>query len=249
MKKATAIIICMTGILLLGGCTNSKTNKETKANPEETQALFEKADTTLSSLEKEIDASYTDNTKEAIKKDITLAKVSEFEQELKDLPKDDFTSIEEKEKVTAYTTRKKEVTEELPALREKITNLSAKDIITRFQSEGLTVHYVQEMKKPQDFGAAPTYAKSAYIFGVEEDPFYADSEDLMDKYKNARVMTFEKIDDLNKTKSYYDELGQQSGILYSHTFGNDARFFLIQMNGDIPQETFDLYKNSLAEWK
>ncbi|MBO0475224.1 hypothetical protein JZO86_16190 [Enterococcus ureasiticus] len=191
MKKTTALLICLIGSLFLGGCTNSKTTNEAKTNPDETQATFEKTNTELNSLEKNINDSYIDDTKESIKKDLSLKKITEFEQQLKNLPQDDFSSIDDKEKVTAYNTRKKEVTDSVSALKDKFTNFSAKDIITRFQTEGLAVHYVQEMKKPQDFGAAPTYAESAYIFGVEEDPLYANSNDNTDKYKNARVMTFE----------------------------------------------------------
>lgn len=107
MKKTTALLICLIGSLFLGGCTNSKTTNEAKTNPDETQATFEKTNTELNSLEKNINDSYIDDTKESIKKDLSLKKITEFEQQLKNLPQDDFSSIDDKEKVTAYNTRKK----------------------------------------------------------------------------------------------------------------------------------------------
>ena len=50
---------------------------------------------------------------------------------------------------------------------------------------------------------------------------------------------------LEKAKSYYDELGKESPLFYTHTHANGL--FLLQMNGDMKDAEFEKFKNSMDE--
>lgn len=102
-------------------------------------------------------------------------------------------------------------------------------IINGFKDDGLSVKNEKEMKK-DDYGAAPMKAEKAKMFEVEDG-------------KNARLLMFKSDDDLQETKKYYDELGKSSAILYSHTYSKNN--YLLQMNGEIDDNTFNKYKKSL----
>ncbi|MBE7332054.1 hypothetical protein [Staphylococcus haemolyticus] len=104
-----------------------------------------------------------------------------------------------------------------------------KDVTKGFEDDDLNVKNEKKMSH-DDFGAAPMKAEEAKIFVVESD-------------KHARIMRFKNNDDLKQTKKYYDQLGKESAILYSHTYSKDN--FLIQMNGDIEDSTFEKYKKSM----
>jgi len=45
---------------------------------------------------------------------------------------------------------------------------------------------------------------------------------------------------LEKARSYYDELGKESSLLYSHTHA--IGLFLIQMNGDMKDAEFEKFQ-------
>lgn len=104
-----------------------------------------------------------------------------------------------------------------------------KDVTKSFKDDGLNVENEKKMSH-DDFGAAPMKAEEAKIFVVDGD-------------KHARIMRFKNNDDLKQSKKYYDQLGKESAILYSHTYSKDN--FLIQMNGDIEDSTFEKYKKSM----
>ncbi|PHK48573.1 hypothetical protein [Staphylococcus edaphicus] len=110
-------------------------------------------------------------------------------------------------------------------------SIAVKQVIQSFKDHHLHVSNVKDMDK-EDFGAAPMKAKEAKIFEVE-------------KNKNARIMRFTSDDDLKETKQYYDELGKSSAILYSHTYVKNN--YLLQMNGDIADSTFEKYKKVLNQ--
>ncbi|ERS93140.1 hypothetical protein [Staphylococcus simulans] len=115
-------------------------------------------------------------------------------------------------------------------------NYEVKDVTKGFNDDGLTVNEEREMTK-DDYGMAPMKADKAVIFGVEK------GED--GNYKNARLMKFKNKDDLDQTKKYYDDLGKETAMFYSHTYKSDDDKFLIQMNGDIDDKTFEKYKKSM----
>lgn len=115
-------------------------------------------------------------------------------------------------------------------------NYDVKDITKGFKDDGLAVNEEREMTK-DDYGMAPMKAKEGVIFGVEKG--------YDDQYMNGRLMKFDNKDDLEQTKKYYDDLGKESAMFYSHTYKSEDGKFLIQMNGDIDDKTFEKYKKSM----
>lgn len=105
------------------------------------------------------------------------------------------------------------------------------DINKGFKNADLTVNDKKEMK-PEDYSAAPMKAKEALIFEVEKE-------------RNARLLEFETSKDLKDTKAYYDDLGKESGALYSHTYSNGS--FLLQMNGEVSESKFNAYKKAMKQ--
>ncbi|MCM3598660.1 stress protein [Metabacillus idriensis] len=61
----------------------------------------------------------------------------------------------------------------------------------------------------------------------------------------GRLFEFDKSSDLDKAKSYYDELSNSGPLFFSHTYkkGN----FLLQMNGEMEDKQFDKYKEIMDE--
>lgn len=102
-------------------------------------------------------------------------------------------------------------------------------VITGFKDDGLTVKNLKDMNK-EDYGPTPMKAEKAKMFEVKDG-------------KHARLFMFTSDDDLQETKKYYDELGKSSAILYSHTYKKNN--YLLQMNGEIDERTFNKYKKSL----
>ncbi|EKS26039.1 hypothetical protein HMPREF9310_01270 [Staphylococcus simulans ACS-120-V-Sch1] len=113
-------------------------------------------------------------------------------------------------------------------------NYEVKDVAKGFKDDGLAVNEEREMTR-HDYGMAPMKAKEGVIFGVEKG--------YDDQYMNGRLMKFDNKDDLEQTKKYYDEVGKESALLYSHTYSKDD--FLLQMNGEIDDKTFEKYKKSM----
>ena len=106
------------------------------------------------------------------------------------------------------------------------------DIIEKFKKDGLTVENSKSMTK-EDFGMAPMSAKEAYIFAIQKD----DTGNFM----NARIFSFEDSEDMDKTKTYYDNLGKESAVAFSYTASNDKKKVLMQFNGDLPQVLVQKY--------
>ncbi|MFR6531942.1 MAG: hypothetical protein ACLUOM_02835 [Staphylococcus simulans] len=113
-------------------------------------------------------------------------------------------------------------------------NYDVKDVTKGFKDDGLSVKEEREMTR-HDYGMAPMKAKEGVIFGVEKG--------YDDQYMNGRLMKFDNKDDLEQTKKYYDEVGKESALLYSHTYSKDD--FLLQMNGEIDDKTFEKYEKSM----
>lgn len=105
-------------------------------------------------------------------------------------------------------------------------------VIDKFKSAGLEVNEPRKMTK-DDYGMAPLKAKEGMIFGVQQG---TDGE-----YQNARIFSFKSIDDLNDTKSYYDNLGKESSMTFSYTASDEDQLVLMQFNGDLPKEVIDKY--------
>lgn len=105
-------------------------------------------------------------------------------------------------------------------------------VVDQFKKDGLEVNNLRKMTK-DDYESAPLKAKNGMIFDVQMG---SDGE-----YQNARIFSFENIDDLNDTKKYYDDLGKESSMTFSYTAANEDKLVLMQFNGDLPKEVVDKY--------
>ena len=112
------------------------------------------------------------------------------------------------------------------------------DFIKGFKDAGLSVNGEKEMTR-EDYGTAPMKSEKGIIFGVEK------GQD--GQYMNGRLLEFKDEKDLDQTKEYYDKLGKESAILYSHTYKTEDGKYLLQMNGEIDDSTFDKYKDTMIK--
>lgn len=110
--------------------------------------------------------------------------------------------------------------------------LTSDDAIKAFEDAGLVVEDTRKMTK-DDYGMAPMKAEEGQIFTV---PFVCVD-------CGVRVMSFGNDSDLEQTKSYYDKLGEESAMLFSWTI--EHRNILVQLNGDMPEEDYEKYKEAL----
>lgn len=140
-------------------------------------------------------------------------------------------------------TKKKEVetssssTEETTVSSESAaTNLD--DIIEAFSQQSLVVYNPRDMTK-EDFGIAPMSATKAKIFSLIE----TDNEE---EQQNARLLTFDNLDDLKATKKYYDDLGKDSAMLFSYTAVNEDDLVLMQFNGQLSQDLVEKYAKAAS---
>lgn len=113
-----------------------------------------------------------------------------------------------------------------------------KDFTKGFKDAGLNVNNEKEMTR-EDYGAAPMKAEKGIIFGVKK------GED--GQYMNGRLLEFKDEKDLDQTKEYYDKLGKESAILYSHTYKTEDGKYLLQMNGEIDDSMFNKYKETMIK--
>lgn len=141
-------------------------------------------------------------------------------------------------------TKKKEVetsssssTEETTVSSESVaTNLD--DIIETFTQQSLVVYNPRDMTK-EDFGIAPMSATKAKIFSLIE----TDNED---EQRNARLLTFDNLDDLKATKQYYDDLGKDSAMLFSYTAVDEDNLVLMQFNGQLSKDLVEQYADAAS---
>ncbi|WP_255201409.1 hypothetical protein [Staphylococcus chromogenes] len=113
-----------------------------------------------------------------------------------------------------------------------------KDFTKGFKDADLNVNDEREMTR-EDYGAAPMKAEKGIIFGVEK------GQD--GQYMNGRLLEFKDEKDLDQTKEYYDKLGEESAILYSHTYKTEDGKYLLQMNGEVADSTFNKYKDTMIK--
>lgn len=118
---------------------------------------------------------------------------------------------------------------------QKETTADLNKIIEKFKKDGLTVDDSKAMTK-EDFGMAPMSAKEAFILGIQKDD--------VGENMNARIFSFESKKDLDKTKSYYDDLGKDSVVTFSYTAANEKKKVLMQFNGDLSQDLVQKYVDS-----
>lgn len=128
-------------------------------------------------------------------------------------------------------------TEETTASSEKET-ANIDDVIKNFEDKSLVVYKPRKMTQ-EDFGMAPMSAIDAKIFSLIE----TDNED---EQKNARVFTFDNLEDLQATKKYYDDLGKNSAMLFSYTAADEDNLVLMQFNGELPQDLVEKYTDAAS---
>ncbi|WP_348646619.1 hypothetical protein [Halobacillus sp. Cin3] len=112
------------------------------------------------------------------------------------------------------------------------TEVTVDSVLEAFQEANLEAEKPTEMKA-DDFGMAPMKSDEAKRFLIPS--LGADS--------GGRIFSFENKDDLEEMKSYYDDLGKESAMLYSHTAARED--ILIQVNGELEGEEFNKYKEVL----
>lgn len=108
------------------------------------------------------------------------------------------------------------------------------DVVAKFKEAGLEAESPTEITK-DDLGMAPMRFEEGRRILV---PSLGDDN-------GGRVFVFKDKGDLEELKSYYDELGKSSAMLFSYTHANDH--VLIQMNGDMEQAEFDKYAKVIDE--
>lgn len=160
-----------------------------------------------------------------------------------DEKKNDDDSDAEKLVLKPYT--KKEAVETSSSSSTEETTVSSEsatadldDIIETFTQQSLVVYNPRDMTK-EDFGIEPMSATSAKIFSLVE----TDNED---DQRNARLLTFDNLDDLKATKQYYDDLGKDSAMLFSYTAVNEDDLVLMQYNGQLSRDLVEKYAKAAS---
>lgn len=274
MKKVISVIsIVLLGVILVG-CSNKVTSKDLMANDwefvmeddEESLAAIASFSDHIMTLSFDPDSMETtasnewEELGEEIGKQFVKNMKFKVEYELSgdtihlkdnDLELDDDYTIKKEDKNIVLTPKKDDsdssVTLKPYTKSKKKSNVTTKSsekatapvkletVIEKFKKDGLAVNDARAMTK-DDFGMAPLKAKESQIFGIQLDS--------NGEYQNARMFSFDDIDDLTDTKDYYDELGESSSITFSYTAADKNKLLLMQFNGDLPQELVEKYVKS-----
>jgi len=105
-------------------------------------------------------------------------------------------------------------------------------VMEHLQSSGVEFVNPRPMSR-DDFGMAPMTATATMRFLIPSL-----CEDC-----GGRLFTFANAADLEATRSYYAEAGRASAMFYSHLFTRAN--VLIQINGDLPDEKAEQYRQAL----
>jgi len=104
--------------------------------------------------------------------------------------------------------------------------VSLEEIAEAFRNSGVEIGEVREMTVA-DYGPAPKADEGLrfLIPSLGEDA-------------GGRIMRYDKAEVADRAQAYYEELGEQSALLFSHVFrrGN----LVVQINGTLPQDQADL---------
>lgn len=107
------------------------------------------------------------------------------------------------------------------------------DVVQQFKDDGLEVGETSDLPK-KEFGNMRKEGTRVLIPSLGDDA-------------GGRIFLFDNEKDLAKAKSYYDDLGDAGSMFYSHT--HQAGNFLLQMSGDMSDEDFKKYADSLDKVK
>ncbi|MGE6487738.1 stress protein [Paenisporosarcina sp. NPDC076898] len=107
------------------------------------------------------------------------------------------------------------------------------DVVQQFKDDGLELGETSDLPK-KEFGNMRKEGTRILIPSIGDDA-------------GGRIFLFDNEKDLAKAKAYYDDLGDAGSMFYSHT--HQAGNFLLQMSGDMSDEDFQKYADSLDKVK
>lgn len=113
------------------------------------------------------------------------------------------------------------------------SSLTNADVIQQFKDDGLEIGGTSELAN-KEFGNTREEGTRILVPSLGDDA-------------GGRLFKFDKEDDLADAKAYYDELGAAGPMFYSHT--HQVGDFLLQMSGDMSDEDFKKYADSLDKIK
>ncbi len=111
------------------------------------------------------------------------------------------------------------------------SDVTPQQVADAFRASGVDIGEVSEMTA-DDYGLAPM-ADEGLRFLIPS----------LDEDAGGRIMRYDSQEKLDQAKAYYDDLGEQSAALFSHTFTRGD--ILVQVNGDLPQEQADMLEEAL----
>lgn len=114
---------------------------------------------------------------------------------------------------------------------QKVLAKTTADVIKYFKDDKLELGEVSDLPN-DEFGNIRKEGKRLLIPSLGADA-------------GGRLFLFDSEENLQKAKSYYDELGNSGPMFYSHT--HQSGLFLIQMNGDMEDNEFAKYAASLEK--
>lgn len=114
--------------------------------------------------------------------------------------------------------------------------LTSKQVVAKLDAAGLEAARPRPMEN-DDFGLAPKRTDDATRFLIPS----------LGSDSGGRVLVFTDTEDLEATKSYYDKLGESSAAFASHTFANEDRGVLLQLNGELPKAKAEKYGNVVQD--
>lgn len=104
--------------------------------------------------------------------------------------------------------------------------ITVDEIISEFNNAGLDAKDPTDLPQ-KEFGNIREEGKRILVPHLGKD-------------RGGRIYKFKNKEDLEKAKSYYDELGNSSPILFSHTYAKGK--YLLQMSGQMKDDEFNNYK-------
>lgn len=115
---------------------------------------------------------------------------------------------------------------------------TAEQVVEQLQAAGLEVESVSEMAKV-DYESAPQLATTALVFYVPS------VLDCCSEEPRGFVMTFDRADDLEATRAYYDTRGQEIVWYRREVFVRDN--VLLVMTASVPVDMAKRYGQVLSE--
>lgn len=114
---------------------------------------------------------------------------------------------------------------------QKALAKTTEDVINYFKDDNLELGEVSDLPN-DEFGNIRKEGKRLLVPSLGADA-------------GGRLFLFDNEENLKKAKSYYDELGNNGPMFYSHT--HQSGLFLIQMNGGMEDNEFAKYAASLEK--